>query len=170
MHSMSCGSPCHPYRRHCSTLSCDILSGCDKCRRLIVLPHMVVISSTESECMPYCRCLGSLLPVVCSAVRLTCCSNVTVPAVGAFQVDETQRGCSQLDKAQVHEQGWSGDGKRLPFRERSAYKICQNSAKEQHLQHVSSSKHRFRNSGCENHQESELYTCSHFAIGDVKTS
>lgn len=128
-----------------------------------------------------------LLPVVCKQLRRTCCSNITVPAVGAFEVDETQRGCSQLDKAQVHEQGWGGDGECLPLGKRSAYKVCQNSTKEQHLQHalkvwyrtsplkpkhVGSSKQRCRNSvsDCKNRQDLEPCKHSHFAINDMKTS
>lgn len=73
--------------------------------------------------------------LVCSVqLGLTCSSKITVPPVWTFEIYKTKRRYGQLDKAQVHEQGWSGDRKRLPFGKASADKVCQNGAKEEHLQ------------------------------------
>lgn len=80
-------------------------------------------------------CNGNALLVIYAVqLGLTCSSNITVPPVGAFEVDKAKRGCSQFDEAQVHEQGWGGDGKCFPLGKRSAYKICQDGAEEEHLQ------------------------------------
>ena len=81
-----------------------------------------------------CCKANALLVIYAVQPGLACCSDITVPPVGAFEVDKAKRGCSQFDEAQVHEQGWGGDGKRFPLGKRSAHKICQYCAEEEHLQ------------------------------------
>ena len=43
-------------------------------------------------------------PLTCkSHAALTSCGHITVPLISTLEVDKADRGCSKLDKAQVHE-------------------------------------------------------------------